>query len=67
MYIQEAIKKAVEGKKYITYGKETIFKIKPTNDAGNCVLMNPDGSHPSKYGWQPKAEDLMRSDWKVID
>jgi hypothetical protein len=68
MYIHEAAKKAMDERKYITtpeFAGST--KIKPTNESGNCVVMMHDGSHPSKYGWQPTANDLIRDDWIIVD
>lgn len=68
MYINEAVQQAVREEKYITLPEfETSVKIRPTNEKGNCILMRKDGSHPSKYGWQPTAEELMRNDWEVVD
>ena len=68
LYIHEAAKKAMDERKYITtpeFAGST--KIKPTNESGNCVVMMHDGSHPSKYGWQPTANDLIRDDWIIVD
>lgn len=68
MYIHEAVEKALDNKKYITTPEfEDLAKIKPTNTRENCIVMFADGSHPSKYGWQPTAEDLIRNDWIVTD
>lgn len=68
MYICEAVKQAVEQKKHITLKVNVgVIKIKPTNGKGNCVLMNADGSHPSKHGWQPTAEELISDKWLVVD
>lgn len=68
MNIFEAVTIAVREEKYITTpefaGK---IKIKPTNGDGNCILMHADGSNPSKYGWQPTADDLMREDWIITE
>ncbi len=66
MNIFEAVTIAVREDKCITTSEsiETV-KIKPTNDKGNCIVMGADGSHPSKYGWQPTADDLMREDWVI--
>ena len=66
--IQEAVKQAVEERKYITLPEfEGGAKIKPTNGRGNCIVMNADGSSPSKSGWQPSADELMRDDWLIVD
>lgn len=60
MNIQEAVKQALEERKYITLPEfEGGAKIKPTNGRGNCIVMNADGSNPSKYGWQPSADELI--------
>ena len=68
MNIFEAVTIAVREGKYITTPEfaETA-KIKPTNEKGNCILMGADGSRPSKYGWQPTANDLMREDWIITE
>lgn len=70
MKISEAVEKALtEGRCITPKEHEGWIKIKPTNDAaqGNCILMGADGSNPSKHGWQPSADDLMRDDWIVVD
>ncbi len=68
MYIHEAVKKAVEEGGCITTPEFLgDAKIKPTDGKGNCILMSADGSHPSKYGWQPTASQLMRDDWLVVN
>ena len=68
MWIHEAAKKAMDERRYITTPEFVGgSKIKPTNGSGNCVLMMQDGSRPSKYGWQPTANDLTRDDWIVVD
>ena len=57
MEISKAVKKAVEEDKCITLPKLNGYaKIKPTNGVGNCIIMQWDGSNPSKTGWQPNAE-----------
>lgn len=57
-----------EERKYITLPEfEGGAKIKPTNGRGNCIVMNADGSNPSKYGWQPSADELIRDDWLLVD
>ena len=67
MTICEAVAKAVAIDGYITTpefnGK---MKIKPTDSERCCILMFWDGSHPSKYGWNCRAKDLLRDDWLVI-
>jgi hypothetical protein len=68
MNIQEAVKKSMEKSKYITLPEfKGGAKIKPTNGCGNCIVMNADGSNPSKSGWQPSADELMRDDWLIVD
>lgn len=68
MNIQQAVKEALSKERCITLPEiKGGAKIKPTNGRGNCILMLDDGSHPSKTGWQPSAEDLMRDDWSVTD
>lgn len=68
MKISEAVEKALAEGCYITPKEhEDWIKIKPTNDTGNCILMHADGSNPSKYGWQPSANDLIRDDWIVVN
>lgn len=68
MRIDEAVKQATQEKKHITLPEfEKSVKIRPTNEKGNCIVIGKEKSHPSKYGWQPTAEELMRKDWKVVD
>ena len=68
MNIQEAVKTATKHNTCITLpGFVGMAKIKPTDGKGNCIVMEAGGSHPSKYGWQPTASDLMRDDWEVVD
>ena len=68
MNIYEAVKIAVMEDRYITLPCFVgCDKIKPTNGKGNCIVMNADGSHPSKDGWQPTANDLLRTDWMVTE
>lgn len=67
MCISEAVSLAFYFGKFISMAEHPEIKIRPTNDKGNCIVMNADGSHPSKYGWQPTADDLMRDDWIVVD
>lgn len=68
MTIGEAVEQAVREKRFITLPEfEESVKIRPTDEKENCILMKKDGSHPSKYGWQPTAEELMRKDWKIVD
>ncbi len=66
MYIQEAVKKTVEEKLFITRKNKEIFrdiKIKPTNTSRACeVYRNNSLSVPR---WNPQAEDLMADDWIV--
>lgn len=67
MEIVKAVKEAVEQGRYISSHSFPELKIKPTNSPSNCILMNADGSNPSRHGWQPSADDLMRNDWIVTD
>lgn len=68
MHIQEATRQAMdEGRYIITPEWVHAMKIKPTNGTGRCIAMKADGSNPSKYGWQPSADDLIRDDWMVVD
>ena len=68
MNIYRAVKKAFKKGKCVTLkGNEDVWKIKPTNGNGNCIIMTADGSYKSKYGWQPSAENLMEKDWIVVD
>lgn len=68
MNISEATHKAMSENKCISNkGMRGVIKVRPTNTIANCILMGADGSNPSKYGWQPSAEDLMRLDWEVVD
>ena len=68
MKIDEAVKIALETGKCITLPEwEENAKIRPTNDKGNCIVMDADGSHPSEYGWQPTAAQLMRDDWIITE
>ena len=61
MYIHEAVKKAVSMDGFITIPEfDGVAKIKPTNEKGNCIVMNWDG-------WQPTAKELMRDDWIVVN
>lgn len=71
MTINEAVRKALEENGCIynpdMVGKHGgVIKIRPTNGEGNCILSEWDGSRPSKYGWQPRANDFIRDDWMVI-
>jgi len=71
MYIHEAVKQALEDKKYITrsnawWGRH--IKIKPTNTPDCCMCFSIDEKEKSPTrGWQPQAEDLMANDWTVVD
>lgn len=68
MHIHEAVKEAMEKGCCITTKRmKEVGKIRPTNEPPHCILMMADGTNPSKYGWQPSAEDLMRDDWIVVD
>lgn len=68
MHIHEAVELAISTNGFITIPEfDGAVKIKPTNEKRKCIVMNWDGSRPSKYGWQPTAEDLMRDDWIVVN
>lgn len=68
MLLHEAVKKAMETGQFIMLPEFCgSAKIKPTNGAGNCIVMSADGNYPSKYGWQPSADELMRADWEIVD
>lgn len=68
MNINEAVKKTMEKGNCMTLPEfKGGAKIKPTNGRGNCIVMNADGSNPSKSGWQPSADELMRDDWLIVD
>ena len=68
MNLCDAVKKAVELGSCITTPEfRGGAKIRPTNDKGNCVVSMWDGSKPSKIGWQPTAEDILRDDWEIAD
>ncbi len=68
MKIHEAVKKALKENQCITLPEfKGISKIKPTNGKGNCIVMDEDGGQPSKYGWQPTADNLVRDDWENVD
>ena len=67
MDISTAVRLAFDSGRCIALKAFPEIRIRPTNERGNCIVMNADGSHPSKYGWQPTAEDLMRDDWIVVD
>ena len=59
--IHEAVKNAIENDRCITLPEFLgTSKIKPTNGPGHCIVMRADG-------WQPSAEELLRSDWEVVD
>ena len=47
MYIHEAVKEAMNERKYYITTPEFAgsTKIKPTNESGNCVVMMHDGSN----------------------
>lgn len=76
MYIQEAVKKALEERSFIT--RESIdnaisyraTKIKPTNSYANCIIhvCDPNGKEIGRCkNWNPSAEDLMADDWILAD
>lgn len=52
MHIHEAVKMAIDINGFITNPEfDGVAKIKATNEKGNCIVMNWEGSRPSKYGW----------------
>lgn len=67
MFIHEAVKIALENNKAITLSEHRGAKIKPTHLKETCIVMLSDGSRPSKCGWQPTAEQLVRDDWEIVD
>ena len=68
MNLCDAVKKAVALGSCITTPEfRGGAKIRPTNDRGNCIVSMWDGSKPSKTGWQPTADDILRDDWEIAD
>lgn len=67
MNLYEAAKEAISQGKCITlpWGKGS-WKIRPTNEKGNCILISADGRQ-SKTGWQPTADDLINEEWILAD
>ena len=41
------------------------IKIQPTNSPDGCIIESESAKEP-RFGWQPKAEDLVAEDWEVI-
>lgn len=67
MQIMEAVREALENDLCITVPEfRGTAKIKPTNGPELCIVMLADSTIPSKYGWQPSAQDLIRDDWEVV-
>ena len=68
MKISRAVEKCLKTGKYMTLPEwKGLAKIKPTDEIGNCILMDADGSNPSKLGWQPSAKQLLRKDWMLTE
>lgn len=73
MYIQEAVKEAMEtGKtiyREIWVTNSFIFSIEPTNTPDCCLahssLVSCEQRQRPARGWQPTAADLMANDWYV--
>ncbi len=77
MNIQEVVEAAIKEDKYMRKNdvreNESAYhklKIKPTNSSAKCIVytFNQKGNqaHHCK-NWQPTAEDLMATDWKLSD
>ncbi|MCI6467034.1 MAG: DUF2829 domain-containing protein [Faecalicatena sp.] len=76
MNIQEVVEAAIKEDKYIErtmFENESAYhklKIKPTNSSAKCIVYTFDQkgnqAHHCK-NWQPTAEDLMATDWKLSD
>lgn len=76
MYIQEAVKQAIEKRKYIErikFGNQTashVLKINPTNSSCACMVYTFDRKGKEVHhckNWNPTAEDLMADDWELSD
>lgn len=66
MNIYDAVKLATEKGYGITTPEfKDCGKIIPTNERGNCIVVNEIEGTSSKYGWQPCLDDLLRTDWEV--
>ncbi|MCZ3664967.1 hypothetical protein L2722_00250 [Lactobacillus gasseri] len=66
MDIRSAIKKAKTIGGVITRGTESGFYIEPTNSLGRSIIYGKDGVVISP-GWEPLLDDLMATDWDVVD
>ena len=65
MFINEAIKKALENGCYIATGElKEVFKIEPTNEMRGCIVHSIGSQDGST--WSPTAEDLIRDDYILI-
>lgn len=76
MFIHEAVKEAMEKGCYITRksidddNSFRLTRIKPTNSYGHCIVytFEKDGKEISHCkNWNASAEDLVASDWALID
>jgi len=68
MYIQEAIKKAMETGHGITrtsWPEEDPITLIPTNTTSGIITAGLFRKAPA-YRWQPKADDLLADDWQVV-
>lgn len=68
--IRDACRYAIAQGKYITRrmsGGVIGYKIHPSDDPfWLCSMMRPDGSEKAKR-WQPSLEDLIATNWEVVD
>lgn len=66
MNIYEAVKLATEKGCGITTPEFRDYgKIVPTNERGNCIIIDEIEGKTTKYGWQPCLNDLLRTDWEI--
>lgn len=70
MSIQEAVKIAIEQRKYIR--RKTCFYgrtlIQPTNTYDCCMIfVQGDRRETQSRFWNPTADDLMADDWEVVE
>ena len=65
MNIKEATRIAMEENKCIARKSKQLL-VKPTNDWDCCLLIHPMKEEYAQR-WNPKAEDLMAIDWKVVE
>ncbi|EOO67039.1 TPA: aspartate ammonia-lyase [Bacillus mycoides] len=73
MNIQEATQRAINNRRYIMREswRSSMIKIRPTDSYDMCKLYPLDELHPSaiepRRAWNPFAEDLIATDWIVVD